>query len=70
MHSRWVPQRWERNKSLGQWLSRQKLMWRNGDLAAARVAQLRALGLEVLIPPASSAAAKAEPAAAKAGSTA
>lgn len=51
LHRLQVPQRWERNKPLGQWLSRQKLMWRNGELSASRIAQLRALGVEVLVPP-------------------
>ena len=40
-----VPEHWPQKHHLGQWLSRQKSAWHSGDLPAARVAQLLALGL-------------------------
>ena len=43
-----VPQRFEAPgaKGLGAWVARQRLLWRNGELADCRVAQLAAIGVE------------------------
>lgn len=41
-----VPVTYSENRALGMWLARQRESWRQGKLAATRVAQLEAMGVE------------------------
>ncbi len=38
---------YQRYGALGQWLSRQRMLWRRGALPASRIAQLHALGVDI-----------------------